>query len=261
MRSKVHFKSHPLHPVLVTFPIAFFTASFVAALAGVLADRPSWWSMAPFLTLGGLGMAVLAAVTGAVDYFGVVPPKSSAKKRATRHMLVNVTVVVLFALSYLFWQNDDIGAAPTALVLLLQGAGFVLLYIGAWLGGTLVYRNQIGVDHRYADKGKWKDETVSKNGPVAKANELQPGQMKLLHVEGKRIVLGRTEEGYVAFDDRCTHRGGPLSDGALICGKVQCPWHGSQFDVKSGAAHAGPAKESIRTYAVREQNGEIFLSL
>jgi len=40
--------------------------------------------------------------------------------------------------------------------------------------------------------------------------------------------------------DRCTHRGGPLSDGVLMCGTVQCPWHGSQFDVKTVEVKCGP---------------------
>src|SRR5829696_1310782 len=57
-----------------------------------------------------------------------------------------------------------------------------------------------------------------------------------------------TEKGYAAFQDRCTHRGGPLSDGVLICGTVQCPWHGSQFDVHTGAVKCGPAEEEIAVY-------------
>jgi nitrite reductase/ring-hydroxylating ferredoxin subunit len=74
--------------------------------------------------------------------------------------------------------------------------------------------------------------------------------MKLVHVDDKRVVVARTEEGHAAFDDRCTHRGGPLSDGVLICGTVQCPWHGSQFDVRTGEVKCGPAEKGIRTYPI-----------
>ena len=77
----------------------------------------------------------------------------------------------------------------------------------------------------------------------------------------RRIVLGRTEDGYVAFDDRCTHRGGSLAGGAMICGTVQCPWHGSQFDVRTGAVEAGPAEEAIATYRVERRDGDIVLHL
>jgi nitrite reductase/ring-hydroxylating ferredoxin subunit len=72
-------------------------------------------------------------------------------------------------------------------------------------------------------------------------------------------VLARTEQGYVAFHDRCTHRGGSLAGGVMIGGVVQCPWHGSQFDCRSGAVRGGPAEEPIHTYSVREENGQILL--
>jgi nitrite reductase/ring-hydroxylating ferredoxin subunit len=74
-----------------------------------------------------------------------------------------------------------------------------------------------------------------------------------------RFALARTGEGYCAFQDRCTHRGGSLADGVLICGTVQCLWHGSQFDVKTGEVRAGPAKEPLRTYRVEQGEGEVRL--
>ena len=77
--------------------------------------------------------------------------------------------------------------------------------------------------------------------PVAGTDELKVNQMKLVHLNEKRIVVCKTEKGYSAFDDHCTHRGGSLAAGSLICGTVQCPWHGSQFDVFSGDVTAGPA--------------------
>ena len=83
--------------------------------------------------------------------------------------------------------------------------------------------------------------------------------MKLIHVQDKRIVVANTGNGYAAFDDRCSHRGGSLAGGAMICGTVQCPWHGSQFDAKTGEVKAGPAKEKINTYEVKEAEGKIFL--
>ena len=83
--------------------------------------------------------------------------------------------------------------------------------------------------------------------------------MKLVHHNGKRIVIGRTEEGFVAFEDRCTHRGGSLAGGAMMCGTVQCPWHGSQFDVNSGTVKAGPAKKPIDTYELEIRDGKVFL--
>ena len=204
-------------------------------------------------------MALIAAVPGIMDYLWIVPPKSSGKKRATQHGLVNLGMIMLFAIA--LYLRDPLKPAP---VIILEGAGVILLLVSWWLGGTLVYRNQIGVDLRYEDAGKWKEiylEQETGSIAVADNNELKTGQMKLLHVAGKRIVLGKTAEGYVAFDDRCTHRGGSLAAGTMICGVVQCPWHGSQFDSHSGAVKAGPATEGIKTYQISERNNKIFLEM
>jgi nitrite reductase/ring-hydroxylating ferredoxin subunit len=127
-----------------------------------------------------------------------------------------------------------------------------------------VYRNQIGLDIRYADAGKWTEQSFESNSgkiAVAGSDELKVNQMKLLRFSDKRLVLCRTEKGYHVIDDRCTHRGGSLAGGAMICGIVQCPWHGSQFDVQSGTVKAGPAKEQILSYPVSESEGKVFVIL
>jgi nitrite reductase/ring-hydroxylating ferredoxin subunit len=85
--------------------------------------------------------------------------------------------------------------------------------------------------------------------------------MKLLRAGDRRIVIARTEHGYAAFDDRCTHKGGPLSDGSLVCDTVQCPWHGSQSDVMTGRVKEGPAREPIATYAVEDRDGRVYVTL
>jgi nitrite reductase/ring-hydroxylating ferredoxin subunit/uncharacterized membrane protein len=261
MRSKAHFKSHPLHPMLVAFPIAFFIGAFVFDGLSLIKGNASFWQTGNYLAIAGIASALVAAIPGAIDYFYSIPPKSSAKKRGTQHAIINLANVFLFAFA-LYYRNSD-NVSPT-IVVAMEGAGILLLSIAGWLGGTLVHRNQIGVDHRYANAGKW-NEAYFKPGTgqieVATSGEVKLNALKLLHIGDKRIALGRTEKGYVAFSDRCTHRGGPLTDGALICGTVQCPWHGSQFDVETGIVKAGPAKEKIETYKVEEKDGKIYLLL
>jgi nitrite reductase/ring-hydroxylating ferredoxin subunit/uncharacterized membrane protein len=263
MRSTAHFRGHPIHPSLIPFPFAFLWGAFGFDIAGRLLDRSSLWQTGRYLGLAGVITALIAAVPGFIDYFTAVPPNSSARERATKHMVLNLATVAAFVLAA-FLRRHDV-APPGGLVLLLETAGAAMLTVAGWLGGVLVSRNQISVDHRYAGAGKWKDVTIEpKPGRpvvVAGVDELEVNQMKLVRVHGKRIVVGRTEDGYVAFADGCTHKGGPLSDGALICGTVQCPWHGSQFDVHTGAVKAGPTKKSIEVYGVREENGEIVLEL
>ena len=262
MRSAAHFRGHPIHPALIPFPFAFLYGAFLFDLAGRLAERPAWWNTGAYLSLLGILAALLAAVPGFIDYFKTVPPRSSGKRRATKHMILNLAAVILFAAAWAIRGHTE--AMPGTAVLALEGIAIVLLTAGGWLGGVLVSRNQISVDHRYAQAGTWKEESIRLDSDqpvaVARADELKVDQMKLLHLDGHRVVVARTADGYVAFDDRCTHRGGSLAGGVMIGGVVQCPWHGSQFDCRRGAVKAGPAGEPIATYPVSEQRGRIFLT-
>lgn len=135
-----------------------------------------------YLIAAGIIGAVLAAIPGFIDYLSVVPPSSSAKKRAAKHGILNVVVLLLFATAMLLRHNEF-----TWVVLLIEAMAVVLLTMAGWLGGTLVYRNQIGVDHRYAQAGKWKEVFVRDASfplEVTAAAELKTDQMILLHVNG-----------------------------------------------------------------------------
>lgn len=261
MRSFASFRGHPLHPALITFPFAFLTGAFVSHAAAVVFARPTLWTTGGYLTTAGVATGIVAAIPGLLDYVRTVPPRSSAKKRATKHMLAMLVVLAAFAVSLAFRS----GSYPLGetLVLLIQGAATLLLSAGAWLGGTLVSRNQIGVDHRYANAGRWSETRITGSAVDsivgARHDELQVNQMKLLHVNGHRIVLARTDDRYVAFDDRCPHRGGSLAGGVMICGVVQCPWHGSQFDASTGMVKAGPATQPIATYPVNDNGREVLV--
>jgi len=260
MRSRAHIKSHPIHPILVVFPIAFFIGTFIFDILGIIYNYEIFYAVSFYMQISGIIGAVLAAVPGAIDYFKTVPPNSSAKKRATKHALLNITNLILFLIAWILKGNN----INPYIILVLETIGIILLGIAGWLGGTLVYRNQIGVDPRYANAGKWKEEekdTAKGQIEVASADELKTDQMKLIHLNDKRIVIARTEKGYVAFDDHCTHKGGSLAGGVMICGTVQCSWHGSQFDVNTGIVKAGPAKEKINTYTISEANGKVYLNL
>ena len=263
MLSRARLKNHPIHPFLIPFPIAFGTGALVADIVARFADWPTVWATGAYLAVAAVATGLVAAVPGLIDYFAVVPPDSSAKKRATYHMIVNVIALSLIGVGTAFREADTWRAGIGTVV--CEAAGMLCMTVGGWLGGTLVYRNQIGVDHRYARAGKWKEAHVDgrpgEQVVVASADELEPDQMKLVHVAGRRIVLARTDAGYAACDDRCTHKGGPLSDGVLLCGTVQCPWHGSQFDVRTGEVKAGPAVQAIRTYAVIVDGGQVKLTV
>jgi nitrite reductase/ring-hydroxylating ferredoxin subunit/uncharacterized membrane protein len=248
MKSQAAIKGHPVHPALIVYPFAFLTGSFGFSAAAAASGNRELRKVSDYLVPTGIVAGLLAAVPGVIDYFLSVPPQSSGRDRATKHALLNVAGLGLFATSWLLRRGRDRRSVP----LLMQGIGTAVMSVAGYLGGTLVYRNQIGVDHRYANAGKWREETLPEDDRTAlmsAASDLDVNQMKLVHADDRRVAVARTDDGYVAFQDRCTHRGGPLSDGALICGIVQCPWHGSQFDVRSGAVKCGPAEDPIETYA------------
>jgi nitrite reductase/ring-hydroxylating ferredoxin subunit/uncharacterized membrane protein len=246
--------------MLVPFPFAFLTGAVFVDAAGWIGGVRSWWTTGERLLLAGSVTALIAAAPGVIDYFYTVPPASTGKTRATKHALANLSATGLFAIAWLLR-----GAEPRAPEFAIEAIALVLLATGSYLGGTLVTRNLISVDHRYANAGTWRDETIeaTPNQPVtvARRDDLKVDQMKLLRVNGRRIVLARTADGYVAFDDRCTHRGGSLAGGVVVGGTVQCLWHGSQFDCATGAVICGPAGQPIRVYRVAESETGITLTL
>jgi len=192
MKSKAHFKGHPLHPILVSFPIAFFIGVLVFDVLGWYYRRDDFHSTAMYLEIAGIAFGLLAAVPGFIDYLFIVPPDSSAKKRATKHGLINVSMVIIFAAALLLRQKEDVSILS---VIALEFAGVVLLGISGWLGGTLVYRNQIGVDIRYAHAGKWKEEFKhNEDGTmtIETADDLKVNKMKLLHIDGNRVLVCKT---------------------------------------------------------------------
>jgi uncharacterized membrane protein/nitrite reductase/ring-hydroxylating ferredoxin subunit len=261
MKSRANIKGHPIHPMLIPFPVAFFTGTLIFDILGFLNDNSTFWTIGQYMSIAGIIGALLAAIPGVIDFFSTVPPNSSAKKRATLHGLTNISMLVLFVIAALYRRNDD---PILSVIIALEATGFILMSIAGWMGATLVYRNQIGVDPRYANAGKWKEQRVEHSNDmifVANMDELQVDQMKLIHVGNKRVVLAKTEKGYVAFNDRCTHRGGSLAGGSMICGTVQCPWHGSQFDVNNGFVKAGPANKNIEVYSIAELNGKVYITV
>ncbi len=96
---------------------------------------------------------------------------------------------------------------------------------------------------------------------VAQANEIEPNHGKLVEVQGKKIALFNVDGKFHAIDNTCTHRGGPLSEGALEGDEVTCPWHGAKFKVTSGDVLRPPAPQGVSSYKVRLNGPDIELEL
>jgi nitrite reductase/ring-hydroxylating ferredoxin subunit len=94
---------------------------------------------------------------------------------------------------------------------------------------------------------------------VAETKDIQPTNMKTVEVTGEKICLANVEGNYYAISNICTHMGGPLADGKLEGYEVECPWHGSKFDIRTGKVTRPPAKTPEQTYEVKAVDGNDIL--
>ena len=91
-------------------------------------------------------------------------------------------------------------------------------------------------------------------------DEIPEKSMRRFTVNGREVLLARYESQFYVLSDRCTHRGGPLSEGTLEEGAITCPWHFGQFDVKTGQVLGPPPSEPLQKYEVRVENGTVLVS-
>lgn len=256
MRTAASYKGHPIHAMLVPFPLAFLLRAQAFDVAGVALGRPPLWTTGRHLSLAGIATALLAAASSAVDYVRSAPPESSSKQRATRHALANVGATVLFAAT---WLLRDPGAAPGTVVLALEGAGAVLVMMGAWMGGTLVIRNQIGVDHRYATAGEWKHERLSgtAGAPVTVAGRAgaRPDQAGQDRREAERGRAHRAQLGRVRGSMHPPRRLGGGQSAHLRDRAVPLARRAVRRQERPG--ETGPVSDPIESYTVEEVDGEV----
>jgi nitrite reductase/ring-hydroxylating ferredoxin subunit/uncharacterized membrane protein len=258
---------HPLHPALVHFPIGLFVLSLLFDLASYFFGGEDWLPAAALITLGlGLGMALLAAVPGLVDWLDIRGDHPS-KGRATTHMLLNLGAIGLYAIDLLLRSTNvtDTGPTPT-IPLLLSIAAVGLIGYSGYLGGTLVYDEGIGVGrHRRHTPTPTKTIRVApanaREGliPLVRIEDLQDGEALRVECDGNVMAVVKLDKEVFAFQEFCTHRYGPLSEGSFHDHQVECPWHRSCFDVRTGKVTQGPAKVDLRTYEVTVQDGIISL--
>src|ERR687889_1904760 len=94
---------------------------------------------------------------------------------------------------------------------------------------------------------------------VADTKDIQPSHMKEVQVNGQNICVVNVEGKYYAIGSICTHEGGPLADGTLEGYEVECPWHNSKFDVRTGEVISPPASEPEPAYEVKVDGDNILI--
>jgi uncharacterized membrane protein len=145
MRSKAAIAGHPIHPMLVPLPIGAFFLALVGDLVH-LSGRDAFWYHLSFVAIGiGVVTALLAAVFGLIDLVGV-PMDRITRRIGITHAVLNVTVVVLYAVSWWIRRDDRaLGTASFTPAFGIAVLAFLMLGVSGWLGGELSYRHRVGV--------------------------------------------------------------------------------------------------------------------
>ncbi len=141
-RSTASIAGHPIHTMIIVFPIAFFVAAFVCDLVFWRSGNAMWATGALWLIGSGLIMAAVAAVLGLIDFLG--EERIRALSHAWWHAGANVLVVLIELYSwYARYSGGPDAVVPTGLVLSLIAVA--LLVFSGWMGGELVFRHRVGV--------------------------------------------------------------------------------------------------------------------
>jgi uncharacterized membrane protein len=143
MALRLRLAGHPLHPLLVHFPIALWTIAACAEVGGWWRGGDAWWTVSAGAQALGVLIAVVAMVTGALDFASLARPHP-ATDTAVWHMLAMGTAWLLFVAS-LALRGWPVSGPPPVAATVAALAGFVATAGGGWLGGRLVYRFGVGV--------------------------------------------------------------------------------------------------------------------
>ena len=227
---------HPVHSAITDVPVGAWTAA--AVFDAFEANGSDGFQRAADLSIAvGLAGAVGAAVTGLTDWSET---DGRAKKIGMVHGLLNVSAFTLYGASYLLRRR---GARTEAHG--LARLGYALVLGSAYLGGHLVYGEQVGVDDSASA------ETPDEFTRVAQVADVPEGRPTRVALGSTPLVLVRHADGVHALAERCAHFGGPLSEGEVRGETITCPWHGSTFCLATGEVLRGPSTHPQKAYEAR----------
>lgn len=218
----------PLHPALTDVPVGAWTTALLLDGGSVVSGDKALGAAADRALAVGTIAAVPAAVTGLNDMRDLV---GQSRRIAMVHALVNVLGLSLSTASLAYRHKGRRKLARG-----LSGLGFLTSSMAAHLGGKLSFALGIRVNRTV---GQSVPESFV---PVLDAADLQGDELRQVEVDGVPVLLARTRAGEVcALASTCTHLGGPLVEGSREGDTIRCPWHGSRFDLRTGAVVEGPA--------------------
>jgi len=235
---------HPLHVVLTDVPIGSWTA---AAVLDVLDEKTGSKAMrrgADAAIAVGLAGAAGAAITGLADWSKI--GGGQPRRIGLAHGLLNATATACYVTSLCLRRTHSRRAGRRFALL-----GLMVSSVAAYLGGHLVFKEKIGVDHT-ADHSPPEDFV-----PVLAEAELREDELRRVAANGMPVLLVRKGQRIYAIAETCAHLGGPLSEGKLEDAAVRCPWHGSRFSLEDGRVLEGPSVHAQPVLDVRVRDGQI----
>lgn len=233
---------HPLHPALTDVVVGAWT---IGSLLNLLPRGNGDGKTArKLIGLGILG-AIPTALAGVADYSTIT---KRAVSTGAAHGLLNTAALASYALAYSASRG---GARRSSRVYSTIGLG--LLAFSAWLGGKLVYAHKVGVN-----KAQRADAPLEWTDAAAFA-DLGEGRPRRVDLEGTPVLLCRRGSRVLAVGAVCSHEGGPLDEGEIREGRVQCPWHDSVFDLESGRVVHGPATHPVQRFEARVEGDRVLV--
>lgn len=228
---------HPVHPAVTDVPIGAFLVAIVLDLVGQPAA--AFWAV-----LVGLLTFLAAIVTGLADFSDT---DGTARTRATVHGTIMAIGGAVLAASLVLRQGGSAEGAPQTGLLVV---GFLIISAGAYVGGDVVFvlGNMVS---RHAFRGagtKWIRLDTGSTTDLAELPEATPTKMR---AGINDLVIVRIGDTFHALHAVCAHAGGPLDQGTIVDGCIQCPWHGARYRLADGSVRRGPAVYDQPRYEVR----------
>jgi nitrite reductase/ring-hydroxylating ferredoxin subunit/uncharacterized membrane protein len=236
---------HPLHAVLTDAPIGILFLVIVFDLLRM--PEPAGWAL-----LVGILAMLAAAFAGFADY---ADTDGRARERATLHSTLMIVALLLYGLSFVLRAGPPgFGFLDVPAGFLTSLLAFLVLAAGAYVGGDVVYvlGNMVS---RHAFRGagaKWIALEPAEVDPDGGIPEGRPIKAKL---GINQLVLVRQGDRILALHDVCAHAGGPLNEGRVVDGAIECPWHYSRYRLTDGEVLQGPSVYHQPAYEVRARDG------
>lgn len=232
---------HPLHAASTDIPIGLLLGSVILDLVG----QPG---AADLLLIATVVTMSLSALSGLADYSDT---SGTALTRATTHAtLMTVTLLILIVSVLMRSGGPDDRTVPIALSII----GFLLISAGAFVGGDVVYvfGNMVS---RHAFRGPGTKWIRLDTGDVADLASLPEGAPRKMRAGINDLVVVRLGDRIEVLHNVCAHAGGPLDQGTVVDGCIECPWHQSRFRLDDGLVVQGPAVYDQPSYELREADG------